>query len=180
MLQKHLNNPFVIGACIALLTMAFVIFMPMMFSGYEIRYCNHDPNMGPTCKDLNTWMGYMLGAIMEIGIFGMPIVLGGVLAIRHRRQRLPFKTWGASLVSGVLAWWLIMAVVEILWLEPWRQLSTPSGETYNAYSLDALYGKYFVIILFILVAISYGVSYGIGAWWSKNSTKSAAKLPVTQ
>lgn len=173
MLQKNLNNPIVIGACVALITISFVMFLPMIFSGQEIRYCNHDPNMGPTCEDTNAWMGYIMSLMMIIGFYGMPITLGSILAIRHRRQRLSTQQWIKSLTVAVLAWVILIVVAEILMLEPWRQWSTPNGETYNSYSLDAIYGTLFMIPLIFFVLLSYLITYIVSAGRKQHFEKSA-------
>ena len=156
-----------IGSVVAIIMIAFMYFIPTVFSPYEITSCSPESVTEGFCRNRNVWLGMAMFIVGMISLFGSPFGLGAILAAYHRRIKVKTRQMFLSLGISTLIFLTIPALFEIIWYEPWKSQYLPDGTAFSAYQLDAIFITLFVIPLILAILISYLATTDIMALWAK-------------
>lgn len=89
-----------------------------------------------------------------VAYFVIPAVLVLMIIFVYQQQKL---LWQLSV--GFLVYWLLMTGVDVLIYKPWEVFTTPAGDTYTRYGLDAMYPQFGFNICMAAIIVALLVAY---------------------
>ncbi|MFH0829033.1 MAG: hypothetical protein V1907_02545 [Candidatus Kerfeldbacteria bacterium] len=142
---------------IAIIIVLFAFFLPRSFGAFPIESCSTEAADLGWCRNQNIWMGYLLMVFFWISLVIMPILFGVLLGYLHTATKASFnrRLTQVLLCSLIIAG--LPALVEILFLPPWKNVVGPTGVEYSPYALSAVFSTAAASIPFLLVISGYCV-----------------------